>query len=104
MGRSREELSALPKLAKLRAGQELFMVQVGRDPEDWRPMTTVGPGAREIRVRDESGAFRVIYTATFGSSVYVLHAFQKKTRATARREIELARRRYKEAAALERNA
>jgi phage-related protein len=104
MGRSREELSAFPKLAKLRAGQELFMVQMGRDPEDWRPISTVGPGAREIRVRDESGAFRVLYAATLGSAIYVLHAFQKKTRATARREIELARRRYKEAAALERNA
>ena len=80
------------------------MVQMGRDPEDRRPISTVGPGAREIRVRDESGAFRVLYAATLGSAIYVLHAFQKKTRATARREIELARRRYKEAAALERNA
>jgi len=80
------------------------MVQMGRDPEDWRPISTVGPGAREIRVRDESGAFRVLYAATLGSAIYVLHAFQKKTRATARREIELARRRYKEVTALERNA
>ena len=104
IGGSREELSAFPKSAKLRAGQELFMVQVGRDPEDWKPISAVGPGVREIRVRDEGGAFRVIYTVTFGSAVYVLHAFQKKTRATARREIELARRRYKQAAALERNA
>lgn len=67
-------------------------------------ISTVGPGAREIRVRDESSAFRVIYAATFGSAIYVLHAFQKKTPATARHEIELARRRYKEAVALERNA
>ena len=91
MGRSREDLSTFPKAAKLRAGQELFMVQVGR-------------GAREIRVRDQSGAFRVIYVATLRSAVYVLHAFQKKTQTTGRDEIELAKRRYKEAAAMQSNA
>jgi phage-related protein len=101
MGRSREDLSAFPKLAKLRAGQELFMVQVGRDPDDWKPMSIVGPGAREIRVRDESGAFRLIYVATFKSAIYVLHAFQKRTRTTTRKDIDLARRRYKEALATE---
>ncbi len=104
MGRSREDLSAFPKAVKLRAGQELFMVQVGRDPDHWKPMSVVGRGACEIRVRDPSGAFRVIYVATFRSAVYVLHAFQKKTQTTGRDEIGLARRRYKEAAAMESNA
>jgi len=61
IGRSREDLSAFPKPAKLRAGQELFMVQVGRDPENWKPMSVIGRGAREIRVGDATGAFRVIY-------------------------------------------
>jgi len=78
IGRSREDLSAFPSIAKLRAGQELFMVPVGRDPDDWKPMPVVGPGAREIRVRDVSGAFRVIYIATFAKAVYVLHAFQRR--------------------------
>ena len=84
----------------MRAGYELFMVQVGREPADWKPMPSVGPGACEIRVRDVSGAFRVVYVARFADAVYVLHAFQKKTPKTALRDLELARNRYLEARAL----
>jgi phage-related protein len=73
------------------------MVQVGRNPDDWKPMSTVGPGVCEIRVRDESGAFRVIYVAKFKDAVYVLHAFQKKARKTSRADLELARARYRTA-------
>ena len=71
------------------------MVQAGRDPADFKAMPNVGAGAYEIRVRDESGAFRVIYVAKFESAVYVLHAFQKKTRKTAQADIDLAAKRYK---------
>ena len=59
-------------------------------------MTDVGPGVREIRIREKDGAFRVIYVATFAAAVYVLHCFQKKTQKTGMRDIELAKRRYKE--------
>jgi len=72
------------------------MVQVGRNPDDWKPMPTVGSGACEIRVRDEAGAFRVIYVAKFAEAVYVLHAFVKKTRQTALADIALAAKRYRE--------
>lgn len=72
----------------------MFMVQVGRDPDDWKPMTNVGPGACEIRVRDQAGAFRVIYLARFENAVYVLHAFQKKSRKTSQADLDLARERY----------
>jgi len=58
-------------------------------------MPTVGAGAYEIRVRDESGAYRAIYVAKFETAVYVLHAFQKKSQRTARMDIELARARYR---------
>lgn len=71
------------------------MVQSGRDPGDWKPLVGVGSGAREIRIRDEAGAFRVIYIAKFADANYVLHAFQKKTQKTARSDLELAARRYK---------
>jgi phage-related protein len=71
-------------------------VQEGDDPEDWKPMTDVGPGVREIRIREKDGAFRVMYVATLRSAVYVLHCFQKKTRKTSSGDIELAKRRYKE--------
>lgn len=73
----------------------MFMVQVGREPADFRPMPRVGPGVYELRVRDDTGAFRVIYVAKFEEAVYVLHTFQKKTRKTLRADIELAQRRYK---------
>jgi phage-related protein len=57
---------------------------------------TIGAGVREIRVRDRSGAFRIIYVATFADAIYVLHAFQKKTRQTAKQDIELATSRLRE--------
>ena len=103
VGSAKDDLSAFPKSARTRAGYELFMVQVGRNPDDWKPMSTVGSGACEIRVRDEAGAFRVIYVAKFEDAVYVLHAFQKKTRKTSRADLELARERYRTARDLRRS-
>jgi phage-related protein len=97
IGTARADLAAFPKAAHLRAGHELFMVQVGREPADSKAIPAVGPGAREIRVRDEAGAFRVIWVTSFGNVVYVLHAFQKKTPRTSRNDLELARRRYRQA-------
>jgi phage-related protein len=95
LGTARQDLAAFLASIRQRAGYELFMVQVGREPADFRPIPSVGPGACEIRVRDESGAFRVIYVAKFEHAVYVLHAFQKKTRKTPQADVELAARRYK---------
>ena len=71
-------------------------VQRGLTPYDWKPMATVGSGVREIRVRDESGAYRVLYVAKLEDAVYVLHCFQKKTQATSKRDIDLAAKRYRE--------
>ena len=59
-------------------------------------MNTVGPGVREIRVWQTGGAFRVIYVAKFANAVYVLHCFQKKTQATAKTDLDLAQRRYRD--------
>ena len=101
LGTAKDDVSAFPDAAKTRAGYELLMVQAGRDPDDWKPMPTVGPGACEIRVRDNAGAFRVIYVAKFRNAVYVLHAFQKKSQKTARRDIERARARYRDAREIE---
>ena len=101
LGTARDDLSAFPAAARSRAGHELFMVQVGREPDDWKPMGTVGPGACEIRVRDREGAFRVVYVARFRKAIYVLHAFQKKSQKTSRRDLELARTRYRDAKTLD---
>ena len=95
VGTARKDLAEFPESARRRAGHELFMVQAGREPADFKPLRTVGPGAYEIRVRDESGAFRVIYVARFEHAIYVLHAFQKKTQETAKADIDLAAQRYK---------
>jgi phage-related protein len=67
-------------------------------------MTSVGPGACEIRVRDEAGAFRVIYVARFEDIVHVLHAFQKKSQKISQTDVKLARRRYRDARDLARGA
>lgn len=97
MGRAKDDLAAFPKSARIRVGHELFMVQVGRNPNDWKPMASVGPGACEIRVREQAGAFRVIYVTRFANAIYVLHAFQKKSQKTSSVDLKLAKERYLEA-------
>ena len=74
---------------------ELDAVQRGRDPRDWKTMQGIGPGVREIRIH-LLGEWRIIFVANFADAVYVLHAFQKKTRRTGQHEVELARRRYRQ--------
>jgi phage-related protein len=96
LGSSLADLQGFPEAARRRAGYELFRVQSGLDPTDWKPMTTVGPGVRELRVRDESGAFRVVYFTKLAKAIYVLHSFEKKTRKTSKTDIDLATTRLKE--------
>jgi phage-related protein len=69
-------------------------VQRGEQPDDFKPMPAIGTGVEELRVKEDSGEYRVVYTARFGGAVYVLHAFQKKTRVTSRRDIEIAKQRF----------
>jgi phage-related protein len=66
------------------------------EPDNWKPMPSVGPGVRELRLRDRGGAFRVIYLATLPDRVVVLHAFQKKTQRTTKQDIGLAAKRLRE--------
>ncbi len=90
LGDSRDRLRDFPESARRQAGMELRQVQFGLAPSDWKLMKSVGPGVREIRVRDAKGAFRILYVASFAEAIHVLHAFQKKTRATSRRDLKLA--------------
>ena len=78
-GNALDALRSFPVSARREAGYRIDRVQNGRDPADWKPMHTVSSGVREIRIRDASGAFRVIYVAKFADAIYVLHCFQKKT-------------------------
>jgi phage-related protein len=95
-GDSLDRLRDFPTGVRQQAGQELYRVQIGRDPSDWKPMQTIGAGVREIRLRDASGAFRVIYVATFADAVHVLHAFRKKSQKTAQRDLDLAAARLRD--------
>jgi len=73
-------------------GYQLYKVQSGLDPSDWKPMPSVGGGVQEIRIHSDN-EYRGIYLAKFAEAVYVLHAFEKKTRKTPQMAIEVARRR-----------
>lgn len=95
-GSALNDLRAFPITARREAGFQLDRVQAGNEPDDWKPMTTVGPGVQEIRIRDAQGAFRVIYIAKFGTAVYVLHCFQKKTQKTSKHDLDRAAKRMKE--------
>ncbi|MFD1893366.1 type II toxin-antitoxin system RelE/ParE family toxin [Ottowia beijingensis] len=90
-----DDLRAFPPSAMRDAGYQLDKVQHGLQPDDAKPMPSIGAGAMELRVWDEAGTFRVVYVAKLADAVYVLHCFQKKTQQTAQRDIELARRRFK---------
>jgi phage-related protein len=92
VGGSLAELRAFPADARRRAGYQLRRLQQGLLPDDWKPMTTVGPGVAEIRVH-EGTEHRVFYLAKFEEAIYVLHAFEKRSRQTPAAAIELARRR-----------
>lgn len=90
LGDSLDVIRAFPEQVRRQTGFELRQVQHGLDPSDWKPMRSVGSGVREIRIRDASGAFRVLYIASLADAVYVLHAFQKKTQKTEKRELDVA--------------
>jgi len=96
LGDSIEVLRTFPDNARQDAGFQLDKVQRGDEPDDWKPMGTIGAGVKEIRIRDEAGAFRVMYLTKLADAVYVLHCFQKKTQETREKDINLARKRFKE--------
>jgi phage-related protein len=93
---SLDDLRAFPRSAMREAGHQLDLVQNGEEPDDWKPMSTIGSGVKEIRIRDAAGAFRVIYLAKMADAVYVLHCFQKKTEKTGKADLDLATRRYRD--------
>jgi phage-related protein len=93
VGSSLDDLRNFPDEARRAAGFELHAVQSGLEPSDWKPMPVVGSGVKEIRIHF-LGEWRVIYIAKFHEAVYVLHAFQKKTRKTRQQDIDLAHQRY----------
>jgi phage-related protein len=96
LGDSLDQIRAFPESARKEAGVQLHKVQLGLDPSDWKPMTMIGPGVREIGIIDRSGAFRVLYVVSITDAVYVLHAFHKKTQHTPKRDLDLAASRLRQ--------
>lgn len=95
-GSSLDDLRDFPRSALRDAGYQLDKVQHGLQPDDAKPMPTIGVGVTELRVWDEAGTFRVVYVAKYADAVYVLHCFQKKTQQTSKKDIDLASKRLKD--------
>ena len=95
LGSSRRDIRAFPSDARRIAGFQLLRVQQGLEPNDWKPMASVGSGVQEIRIHTDT-EHRVCFVARFSEGVYVLHAFEKRTRKTSAGDIALARTRYRE--------
>mgnify|MGYP003485205739 FL=1 len=95
LGSSRRDIRGFPRPTRRVAGFQLFRVQQGLEPNDWKPMASIGAGVQEIRIHTET-EHRVCYVARFLEGIYILHAFEKRTRKTSPSDIELARTRYRE--------
>jgi phage-related protein len=93
LGNTHETVKGYSILVKQDIGYNLDKVQRGIDPCDWKPMTSIGQGVKEIRIHEEN-EYRVIYVAKFEESIYVLHAFVKKTEQTSKKDLGLAKQRY----------
>lgn len=95
-GTALDDLRDFPAEARREAGFQLDQVQNGRDPDDWKPMGTMGAGVREIRIQEDGDAFRVMYVTKLGDAIYVLHCFQKKTEKTSKSDLDLGAKRYRD--------
>jgi phage-related protein len=95
MGSAYADILNFPLESRREAGFQLGKVQAGLDPDDWKPFGTAGAGTREIRIRDATGIYRVMYVAKFEEAIYVLHCFQKKTESTTKRDKDIVEARYR---------
>ena len=94
VGDAKEVICAFPTPMRKDVGYQIRRVQAGLEPDDWKSVERIGPGAKEIRCQDKAGWYRVFYVAKFEEAVYVLHAIRKKTNETPIAEIDKAKGRY----------
>jgi phage-related protein len=97
LGATRDDIRGQRPTIRDEFGQQLLRVQMGLMPNNYKPISAVGPGAYEIRVRDAEGIARLMYVAKFHDTVCVLHVFTKKSQRIPKNDIELAKKRYREA-------
>ncbi len=95
IGSAYDDLLAFPPEPRREAGFQLGKVQAGLEPADWKPFNDVGAGTKEIRIKDPSDVYRVMYVAKFEEAIYVLHCFQKKTQTTSKQDKAIAEARYR---------
>jgi len=93
LGNSLDRVRSFPEGAREQIGRQLMAIQLGYEPWDWKPITSIGPSVKEIRVRTQAGAWRVFYITKAGDAIYVLHAFAKKTQKTPKQDLDIARKR-----------
>jgi phage-related protein len=106
LGDSKKNIQSFPKGAQKLLGDELQLVQFGGMPKDAKPFKGIGGGVIELALRYASDAYRVVTAVQLGARIYVLHAFQKKSKKgieTPKRDIDLIRKRYSEAQGLARD-
>jgi phage-related protein len=94
-GDSREVLKDFPESVRQNFGFELWQLQLGERPSDYRPLTSVGPGVFELRDQDNRAWYRVVYLSRIEDVIYVLHCFEKKSREMPRKDFEKAKQRLK---------
>jgi phage-related protein len=96
VGDAKNVLSAFPQAVKSVFGYSLRRLQKGLLPDcDARRMESIGKGVWELKTADERTWYRVIYLTRIGDALYVLHAFEKDSRKTDRRDLEIAKSRLK---------
>jgi phage-related protein len=106
LGDSKKNIQSFPKGAQKLLGDELQLVQFGGMPKDAKPFKGIGSGVIELALRYASDAYRVVTAVHLGARIYVLHAFQKKSKkgiGTPKRDVDLIRKRYSEAQGLARD-
>lgn len=94
VGTSYQDLLSFSVAAKQQAGYQLHRIQNGLEPDNWKPLSTIGAGVKEIRIKEKEGIYRIIYVAKLKNRIYVLHAFQKKTQKIRKQDIDIAKVRY----------
>jgi phage-related protein len=97
LGTTRDDIREHRPPVRYEFGQQLLRVQMGPMPNNYKPISAVGPGTYEIRVQDADGIARLMYVAKFHDTICVLHVFTKKSQRTPKTDIDLAKKRYREA-------
>lgn len=95
LGTTHKAVKEYPINVRREIGYNLDKLQRGQEPCDWKSMVGVGNGVKEIRIHEEN-EYRVLYVAKFKEGIYVLHSFIKKTQETAKKDLDIGRKRYTE--------